>query len=232
MADQTLRRTDDLLTELIEQVETARSLPMSSSCVLPRERVLDLLDELREVVPAEVEDARRVLADRDTLLHDAHAEAAAVREHAAADAERTRTAAREHAEAVVAAAHDRAAELVREGQAVHDELVGADVVHRAAADAARELRHRADADAASIRTDAERYAADLRAQAEQYAAQLTAESEDYADRTLAALAATLSRSAATAEQGRAALAARREGAAAPPPAAEESELAELGRLSA
>ena len=52
MTDEALRRTDELLSELIEIVETARALPMSTSCVLPRERVLDLLDELREVAAA------------------------------------------------------------------------------------------------------------------------------------------------------------------------------------
>ena len=59
--DRSLRRVDELLTELVELVETARTLPMSSSCVVPRERLLDLLDELREVVPSAVENARHVL---------------------------------------------------------------------------------------------------------------------------------------------------------------------------
>ena len=82
MTDQSLRRADELLTELVEQVETARALPMSSSCVLPRERMLDLLDELREVLPPEIDEARRVIANRDSLLHDAYAEATSVREKA------------------------------------------------------------------------------------------------------------------------------------------------------
>ena len=62
MTDETLRRSDELLTELIEVVETARAVPMSASCVLPRERVLDLLDELREVMPPEMDEARTVIA--------------------------------------------------------------------------------------------------------------------------------------------------------------------------
>ncbi|MBN9619220.1 MAG: DivIVA domain-containing protein, partial [Actinobacteria bacterium] len=62
--DEALRHTDDLLTELIELVETARALPMSASCVLPRERLLDLLDELREVLPPEMDEARTVIATR------------------------------------------------------------------------------------------------------------------------------------------------------------------------
>ena len=90
MADQSMRRADELLTELVEQVETARSMPMSSSCVLPRERLLDLLDELREVLPPEIDEARKIIASRDALLHEAYAEASSVREKAAALKERER----------------------------------------------------------------------------------------------------------------------------------------------
>ncbi len=44
-----------------------------------------------------------------------------------------------------------------------------------------------------------------------------ADSDDYADRTLAEMAMTMQRAAATAEQGRAAIAARRAPAARPQP---------------
>ncbi|MFN2518096.1 MAG: DivIVA domain-containing protein, partial [Jatrophihabitantaceae bacterium] len=86
MTDQSLRRTDELLSELVELVETARTVPMSSSCVLPRERVLDLLDELRETMPPEMDQARRVIANRDAMLHDAHEESTSARERATAEA--------------------------------------------------------------------------------------------------------------------------------------------------
>ena len=105
MTDQSLRRADELLTELVEQVETARALPMSSSCVLPRERMLDLLDELREVLPPEIDEARRVIANRDSLLHDAYAEATAVREKASAEAE-----------TMAANAESRAAQIVHDAE--------------------------------------------------------------------------------------------------------------------
>ena len=44
MTDQSLRRADDLLTELVELVETARAVPISGACMVPREHTLDLLD--------------------------------------------------------------------------------------------------------------------------------------------------------------------------------------------
>src|SRR4051794_1250004 len=85
--DESLRRTDELLSELIDLVETAQALPMSSSCVLPRERVLDLLDELREVLPPEMDAARTVIARRDKMLQEGYETAAATRERAVLDAD-------------------------------------------------------------------------------------------------------------------------------------------------
>jgi len=179
--DQSLRRADELLTELVELVETARTLPMSSSCVLPRERVLDLLDELRETLPPEIEDARRLLANRDDLLHAAFEEATAARERAAAEAEATLADATERAATMTHDAEVEAYELVEAGKAEHGRLVSATGVHQAAAKAAAELRvaaedydrtvrEQADTHHESARADADRYSADVRADAERYAA--------------------------------------------------------------
>ncbi|HEV7191670.1 MAG TPA: hypothetical protein VGN35_00565 [Jatrophihabitantaceae bacterium] len=223
MTDQALRRTDELLTELVELVETARTVPMSSSIVLPRERVLDLLDELRETMPPEMQEARRTIASRDTMLHDAYEQAGQARETAAAEAEALLTDARQRADLALHEADVHAHEIIEAGRAEHAHLVSATGVHQAATQAAQELRaeaqHRAEelwADAQhraeESNAEAERRADQLRRDAEAYAAKLTADAEDYADRTLAELAETLQRSAATAEQGRSALARRRAGA--------------------
>jgi cell division septum initiation protein DivIVA len=220
MTEQTLRRADGLLTELVELVETARTLPMSASCVVPRERVLDLLDELREVMPPEIDEARRVIANRDGLLHDAYTEATTAREAGTAEAEALRVAAQEQADRTVHDAEVRAYEIVEAGRAEHGRLVSATGVHQSATRAAAELReqaeaYRQDVTAAAdeyrdqVRAAADRYDAELRADTDRAATKLTADSEDYADTTLAELAAALHRAAATAEQGRIALAQRR-----------------------
>ena len=221
--DESLRRVDELLTELIESVETARAVPMSASCVLPREKVLDLLDELREVLPAEMDEARTVIATRDRLLKDAYEAAAESRARAVTEADTLLADAQHHAEQTIAAATDEAAEVLRSAREEHANLVAATTVHQAAAAAAAALR--ADAEKyqaqvtteaqdydARVRAEADRYAADARTEAERYATKLTADAEDYADGTLDELAATLHRAASTAEQGRAALRQRRAGA--------------------
>ncbi len=220
LTDQSLRRADELLSELVEIVETARTLPMSSSVVLPRERVLDLLDELRETMPPEMDEARRVITNRDALLHDAYEAAGRAREHAGAEADAIITDATHRADQLLADAEVRAHEIVEAGRAEHAQLVSATGVHQAAAAAAATLRDEAEAYRASLRAEADRYDADVRAEAEQYAhalrgdaeryaAKLTDDAVDYADRTLAELADTLTRAATTAQQGRAALERRR-----------------------
>jgi regulator of protease activity HflC (stomatin/prohibitin superfamily) len=231
MTDEALRRADGLLTELIETVETARALPMSSSCVLPREHLLDLLDELREVLPPEIDEARNVIATRERLLKESAERAADTRAQAAEAADATLAEAGRRAEQVVAEAEGRAGEIVQAGQAEHGRLVAATTVHQAAAAAAAALRQdaeayqsqvtaQADARAEQLRVEADRYRDEARAdadhyaqaargEAERYATKLTADADTYAERTLDELAGVLQRAAATAEQGRSTLARRR-----------------------
>lgn len=222
MTDEALRRADTLLSDLIEVIETARALPMSSSCVVPREHLLDMLDELREVMPPEMDEARTVIARRDKVLQDAHESAAATREQAVREADAVLADARHRAEQLTEEAARKAAEEIRAGRDEHARLVASTTVHQAAAQAAAALREDAEryqaqvtADVkqyeAKVCADADRYAHRARTEAERYATKLTADAEDYAEKTLDELSAVLHRSAQTAEQGRVALAQRRAG---------------------
>ena len=147
MTDRSLRRVDELLTELVELVETARAVPMSGSCVVPRERTLDVLDDLREYLPAELAEARQVLSQRDALLAEA----------------------REHAAQLVHDAELRAYEIVEAGKAEHAELVSASRVHQTAAEQAAQTREAAQAYAVEQRGQADQYAAAMRQDAESFA---------------------------------------------------------------
>jgi cell division septum initiation protein DivIVA len=211
------------LSELIEIVETARAVPMSASCVLPRERLLDLLDELREVLPPEMDEARTVIATRERLLKDAYETAAEARARGVAEADTIIADAQHRAQQLGAEADAVAAETIQTAREEHARLVANTTVHQAAAAAAAALRDDAERYQAQvteearrydaeIRADADRYAHEARAEAERYATKLTADAEDYAERTLDELSAVLHKAASTAEQGRAALRQRRAGA--------------------
>lgn len=220
MTDEALRRVDRLLTELVELVETARAVPMSASCVIPREHVLDLLDDLRDVLPPEMDEARRIAAQRDEVLGEAtqladrlrlEAERSALDARAEFDGQaesivgqarqhavEMRASAEQYVLEVRASAEKQAQELLAAARAQHDQLLTADGVHQAAIDQSQALRHQAD-----------EYVATTRARAEEYAAGLHANADGYAEQTLTDLVAVLSRALATTEQGRQELARRR-----------------------
>ena len=52
----------EALDELVAMIEEARGLPMSSQCMVPRSDALLLLDEIRDALPGELDDAQDVLA--------------------------------------------------------------------------------------------------------------------------------------------------------------------------
>lgn len=143
--DDALRRVPDALDELVALVESARAMPLSSSCVLPREEALDLLDEVRVALPQALEDAREVLVAREELLGQARDRRDRVTEEARAEADRMLTDAREAADRMLADARANAAELVSADGVRRAAEAEARGVLEAAADRARQLR--ADADA-------------------------------------------------------------------------------------
>ncbi len=77
-----------LLDELVELVESARSMPMSASCVVNRAEVLGRLDDLRARLPEAIGEAQGVLEDRSAVVEEGEREAEAILEQARAERER------------------------------------------------------------------------------------------------------------------------------------------------
>jgi cell division septum initiation protein DivIVA len=65
----------DKLNELADLVENARAMPMSASCMVNRSEVLDLIDEIRELLPAEFRHAERLLEEREAVIAEGRVEA-------------------------------------------------------------------------------------------------------------------------------------------------------------
>lgn len=63
------------LEELIVLIEDAKSMPLSASCIVNRSQVLDLIDEIRILLPESVQRADQLLADRETVVQDGRREA-------------------------------------------------------------------------------------------------------------------------------------------------------------
>lgn len=68
-------RVFECLDQLNHIVEEARGVPMSQNCMVPRHEVQALLDELRNALPVEIDDAQDVLDNRDAIIDDAELQA-------------------------------------------------------------------------------------------------------------------------------------------------------------
>jgi hypothetical protein len=106
------------LDEIVALVEAAKSGALSSSSVkIDRSELLGALDELRELLPREISDARALLRRRDEIIAEASTQASGIianarseREHLIADTEVQRAAEQRAAE-VLAEAAQRAASM-------------------------------------------------------------------------------------------------------------------------
>ncbi len=61
-------RVFEALDELSAIVEEARGVPMTAGCVVPRGDVLELVDDIKDAIPGELDDAQDVLDARDAML--------------------------------------------------------------------------------------------------------------------------------------------------------------------
>ena len=73
------------IQELEDMVRDAKSMPLSSSALLNRDEVLELIDELKTSLPDEIKQARWVVKDREELLAKARRDAEAMVEQARAE---------------------------------------------------------------------------------------------------------------------------------------------------
>lgn len=115
-------RVFEALDELVTICEQARSLPMTAGCVVPRGDVLELLDDVREAIPGELDDAQDVLDHRDKLVADATEEAEQARAEARTEADRLLAEAREQAQQMMAEAEHEAERIVGRGRREYAEL--------------------------------------------------------------------------------------------------------------
>ena len=118
MTEPTAPTVNDKLAELVDYVERARALPMSASCVVNRDEVLELVEEVRRLLPAEFEQAQYVIADRDGVVDEGQRAAQQILDEAYAERDRlvsrteVATEAALEADRILAAAREQA-ELIR-----------------------------------------------------------------------------------------------------------------------
>ena len=109
---------EEIISTLYEMIQDARSVPLSSEkCVIERDRVLDLLDEISNQLPGELKQARTIVESRGEVINNAKREAENILKQAHAQAKQLVSDdeiyrhAQEEANAMVQAAQERIREL-------------------------------------------------------------------------------------------------------------------------
>jgi len=76
MNEQTL---EDIISALYDMVQDARALPLGADkCIVERDKVLDMLDEIITQLPVELKQARTIVESRNELIGQARREAEAL----------------------------------------------------------------------------------------------------------------------------------------------------------
>ncbi len=104
------------LNSAIKLVEEARGVPLSASFVLHRGEFLELLDQIKDGLPKDLECAQQVIAQRDEIIEEGHQNAESLitnaREEVARMIEQT---------AIVKAAREESKRILAEGREIADE---------------------------------------------------------------------------------------------------------------
>ena len=70
------RNIEDIIGALYDLVQDARSMPLAADkCILERDRVLDMLDEIIAQLPSELKQSRTIVESRNVLISQARGEA-------------------------------------------------------------------------------------------------------------------------------------------------------------
>ena len=73
------------LDEIVSAVSSARSMPMSASCVVNRAELLSMLEEVREALPGSLAQAQELIGGREQMVEQARHEAQQIIESAHAE---------------------------------------------------------------------------------------------------------------------------------------------------
>lgn len=112
------RNTEDIIGALYDMVQDARSMPLAADkCILERDRVLDMLDEIIAQLPGELKQSRTIVESRNELISQARREAENILSEAREKAKQMVT-----REAIYAEAKKRSEELVGQTQARINQL--------------------------------------------------------------------------------------------------------------
>jgi cell division septum initiation protein DivIVA len=206
-------RLYETVDELTTVIENARSVPMSASCMVPRDHLLDLLDDLRESLPEDVQAAGAIVEQRTEILQQAQAEAERLTGRTRGESDQLLVSARRQRDELLGTARRQRDELLAEAQAQAEDLlaqaeVEADRLVAEGRDQREALIAEAVLEHERLITETEVYrgavsrADELGAQTAADVARMRAEVDEYVDTRLADFGTTLERMLRSVEKAR------------------------------
>ena len=107
------RNTEDIIGALYDMIQDARSVPLNADkCMVERDKVLDMLDEIITQLPSELKQSRTIVESRNELISQARREAEGIIRQAQEEAKEL-----VNHEAIYVEARRRSEELVKQTQA-------------------------------------------------------------------------------------------------------------------
>ena len=186
-------RLSETVDELSTEIENARNVPMSGSCMVPRDHVLDLLDDLRESLPEDVQSAGAIVEQRTEILQAAQAEAELLTRRTRHEADQLLASANRQREELVAQAQDDADELIAQAEREAERIVEEGRRHHEALIAEGRAEHERLVLETEVYATALAQSDELGAQTQAEVARMRAEVDEYVDTRLADFGSTLER---------------------------------------
>ena len=107
------RNTEDIIGALYDMIQDARSVPLNADkCMVERDKVLDMLDEIITQLPSELKQSRTIVESRNELISQARREAEGIIRQAQEEAKEL-----VNREAIYVEARRRSEELVKQAHA-------------------------------------------------------------------------------------------------------------------
>ena len=130
MSDTNTLNSEDLIDEMYTVLERAWSLPLGHGrTVVDGDEIRQILDELSDSLPREVQEARRITADRERIFKDARQEAESIvhvaeeRRDQLLDKSAVAQAAQQRANEMLALAQKKAREIRKAGNDYVEDLL-------------------------------------------------------------------------------------------------------------
>ena len=124
------RNIEDIIGALYDLVQDARSMPLAADkCIVERDKVLDMLDEIIAQLPGELKQSRTIVESRNDLMNQARREAENVLRQAQEQAKQLVTKeeiyveAKRRSEELVAQTQERINQLRKAGNEYMDEAL-------------------------------------------------------------------------------------------------------------